>query len=267
MWHGSVTFEEQSATSIITYAVSSTIKQQQTDLMIKISNVLTNFCTAAAMVQWNGLCCNSFTFLLHLQDHLELKRIELQYAEHMAFSIDLALRGDNVVAAPLQNYVQWAGKILQELGLTVSEVKSNDHVHYCALATQFLCVAFLSYTHAHIGSIDPFFLDTPQRKMILLGSQQISEKAVINAELVDLICLAKMTQQLVLVFSSPLTGWKLQSKRSISQYDVLATAIDCLDTWGPGYFAYSTANPSNVHGFTIGGRFVSLLNRETLHLH
>lgn len=67
-WHGSVTFEEQSSVSLVTYATGSAVaRQSRNDLMARISNVISNFCTAAAAVQSSGLCCDSFTVLLRIR--------------------------------------------------------------------------------------------------------------------------------------------------------------------------------------------------------
>lgn len=66
-WDSSVTFQEQSSASSITYAASSPLMSQtHRAMLVKISNVLDNFCTTAAAVQSNGLCCDSFTALFQL---------------------------------------------------------------------------------------------------------------------------------------------------------------------------------------------------------
>ena len=265
-WHGSVTFEDQSSVSVITYAAASAdARQSRNDLMGKISNVLVNFCAAAAAVQSTGLCCDSFTVLLRIQDCLELRRIELRHAVKMAFYINKTLQ-DNTEAA-VQQCVQRAESILQELRMTIPETTPNVDLHYCALAAQFLCTAFLSYLQAHIGSVDPFFLDTPQRKMILLGSQHVPGDFAISAELVELTCLAEMTQQMVLAFSSGTTSREVRLEKGISRYDVLATAEDLLDTWGPGYFIHNKTDPSKIHAVAISDGFVSLVDSKTSRFH
>ena len=62
-WDGSVIFEEKPV-SVIPYADASTAEQpSREDVMVEISDVLANFCTAAAAIQSNGLCRDSFTAL------------------------------------------------------------------------------------------------------------------------------------------------------------------------------------------------------------
>ena len=264
-WNGSVTFEDESSGSVITYAsTSGTVQQSRNDLAFKISNVLGNFCAAAAAVQSSGLCCDSFTVLLRMQDCLQLRRIELRHAIQMEIYIHLALQEDN---SAIGLCLQSAESILQELRVTIPKTTPNADLHYCALAAQFLCAAFLSYIQAHVGSVDPFFLDTPQRKMVLLGSQRVPGDFAINAELVELTCLAKMTRQPVLAFSSVSTSREFCLENETFRYDVQTNAEDFLDTWGPGYFVHNKANPSKIHAIAIGDGFVSLVDSKTSRFH
>ncbi|KAL9028987.1 MAG: hypothetical protein Q9196_002716 [Gyalolechia fulgens] len=89
----------------------------------------------------------------------------------------------------------------------------------------------------------------------------------INAELVKLACLAEMTQQLVFALSSETTNRGLRLENSTSRYDVLTSAEDFLDTWGPGYFICNKANPKKIHAIAIAGGFVSLVDSKTSRFH
>lgn len=184
----------------------------------------------------------------------------------MEFNIKLALQENNTEAA-IQQCVQGAERILQELRVPIAETTPNFDLHYCALAAQFLCSAFLSYIQAHVGSINPFFLDKPQRKLILLGNQRVPGDFTINAELVELTCLAEMTQQLVIAFSSRTTSQELYLDSRTSRYDVLTNAEDCLDTWGPGYFIHYIVNPNKIHAVALSGGFIYLVNSKALRFH
>ncbi|KAL8944841.1 MAG: hypothetical protein Q9211_000448 [Gyalolechia sp. 1 TL-2023] len=270
MWYGRVNFEEQSSVSAVTYAADSTITQQSQqsrhDLAARISNVLANFCTAAATTQSAELCCDSFTVLLRKEDHLELRRVDFRHALTMASNIKLVLQEKDTELA-VQQCSQAAEDILQELRIPIPEETPNIDLHYCALAAQFLCSAFLSYIQAHVGLINPFFLDKPQRKMILLGNQHLPGDFAITAELVELTCLADMTQEPVFAFSSGKTNRELRSEGETSRYDVITSAEDILDTWGPGYFIYNKANPHMIHAIVISGGFLSLVDDETSRFH
>ena len=266
-WHGSVTFEEQFSVSVITYAADSAVtRQSRNDLVVRISKVLANFCTAAAAVQSTGLCCDSFTVLLRKQDCLELRRLEFCHALAMSLNIDLALQNNDKGAA-IQQCVQSAECVLRELRMPIADTTSNADLHYCALAAQFLCSAFLSYVQAHVGPIDPFFLDRPQRKMVLLGTQCLPGDYAIYAGFVELTCLAEMTQQPVFAFSLGTASQEAPLESEASRYDVLTSPEDCLDTWGPGYFVHSKIHPSKIHAIAIGGGFVSLIDRGNSRFH
>lgn len=266
-WHGSVTFEEQASVSVITYAAHSAVAQRlRSHLVVRISNVLANFCTAVAAVQSTGLCCDSFTVLLHKPDCLELRRLEFRHALAMSCEIDHARENYNSEEA-VHQCAQSAEYILRELKMPFPGMAPNAQLHYCALAAQFLCSAFLSYIQAHIGPIDPFFLDRPQRKMVLLGSQHAPGELTINAELVELTCLAEMTQQPVFAFSLGVKFVELCLENGVSRYDVLTNAEDCLDTWGPGYFVHNKARPSMIHAVAIAGGFISLIDTKNSRFH
>lgn len=89
----------------------------------------------------------------------------------------------------------------------------------------------------------------------------------INVELVEFTCLADMTQQIVLAFSSGAKSRELRLEKRISRYDVLANAEDFLDTWGPGYFIHSKANPSKIQVIAIVDGFVTLVDSKTSRFH
>lgn len=266
-WDGRVTFEEQSSVSVITYATDSAVTpQSRNDLVVRISNVLTNFCTAAAAVQSAGLCCDSFTVLLRKEDCLELRRLDFCHALTMSSNINLALQNKDTEAA-IQRCLQSSEYILGELRMPIANTTSGAGLHYCALAAQFLCSAFLSYVQAHVGSIGPFFLDKPLQKMALLGNQCELGDFAIYAGLVELTCFAEMTQQPVFAFSSRATSQEAGLGSRTSRYDVLTSPEDCLDTWGPGYFVHNKAYPSNIHAIAMGGGFVSLVDKENSRFH
>lgn len=232
--HGSVNFEEQSSLSRIIYPFSTATLQPRENLLVKISTVLINFCTAAAVFQASGLCCDMFTVLVRTEDYLRLEAVAFSDAAHMAKETDITL-------APLKSSStsrnpEFAARILQVFPdlIPVKPSGWDDYLQCCALAVQFLCLAFMSYTQAHLGPIDPFFLDTAQRKMVLLGCQSGPGRPAINAELVELTCLADMTQQPVLAFSSTTTARELYAEASKTRYDVLTDIVDFLDTCGPG---------------------------------
>ena len=94
-----------------------------------------------------------------------------------------------------------AKEILNELSIPEPspEQETAAWFDYCALATQFSCTAFLSYTQAHIGPLDLFFIDPLQQAIYLLGYDRFPEHKIV-AELRLLTCLAGLTKAHVLAF-------------------------------------------------------------------
>ncbi|KAI4262154.1 MAG: hypothetical protein L6R42_002662 [Xanthoria sp. 1 TBL-2021] len=273
-WHGRVIFKKQNCMSLITYAAKSeNTPQHRMEILDRTAKVLNNFCAAVAVVQSNRLCCNSFTAFFQSQDMLLLRRIELHHVKDLMSHINKAVANDSTEAA-IRLGARSAKHILHELAETIPDTLPDINVHYCALAAQFLCVAFLSYTQAHVGPASPFFLDTPQLEMMLfgsqhmpLGSQHVPEYLAIRAGLCELTCLAEMTNQPVLAFFSAAKPGETRPGSESTRFDVQSNAEDILDTWGPGYFVYNKADPSRIHGIALGGGFVFLANSTTSGFH
>lgn len=120
--------------------------------MIISSNVLANICIAAATIHSTELCCNSFTVFLPIPDWLELRRVEFHHALPMALNINLASQEKNTEAT-IEQSVQRTEHILRGRRLPIPETTADVNLHYCALAAQFLCSAFLSYIQAHFEVI------------------------------------------------------------------------------------------------------------------
>lgn len=128
---------------------------------------------------------------------------------------------------------------------------TNDDLHYCAIAAQLLCTGLLSYAQSHIGAIDPFFLDTAQERIILIGTQLDPGKFIITAELYELDCLASMTHQRVFAFSS----YKSESTDSVGLFHV-RTTHDFLDTWGPGFYIHDEKEPEKLRALQARSGYI-----------
>lgn len=257
LWSGSVSFDPTSNLSIsrITYAINTvSTEQSYHNATVVISKVLTNLSSAIATVQNARLCCNSFTVLVQDQKVLRLRRIEVRRVRKMTSLFESALHGD-YDRNEFQECAQYAKDILLNLAPSFRSTRDSN-IHCCAIAAQFLCTGFLCYIQAHIGHLDPFFLDTPQQGVVLLGTQSSPGGFNVSARLVDLTCLSEMTQQQVFAFC-PGTNTRDFILESTVKFDVVACIEDCLDTWGPGYLVHNMADPSKVHAVVIGGGYIS----------
>lgn len=128
-----------------------------------------------------------------------MRRVDFRHAMEMSDGLAKAAH-DGSTEEAIRRCEEKAKSFLQDLGFSVA--KSDAELNSCALTAQFFCVAFLSYIQAHAGPLDPFFLDTPQRKLSLLGTERTPGGASIVAELFELTCLSGVTQQSVLGFST-----------------------------------------------------------------
>jgi ankyrin repeat protein len=263
-WNGTVRFKDDNSTAIVSYTVSMSNGHLGISKdLLRVKKALDNFCTAASVVQAKGLCCDSFTVLTKSQNssnesltNVELWRLELKLAVELTAELDRLLLLDQVTAPEVCKSRAIADQILEPLAPVVLKdavVENIDRViHSCSLAVQFLCLGFLSYIQAHIGPIQPFFLDSPQRKVLLLGNQMSDTRTdVIIAELINLTCVAGMTQGPVFAFSTN-HGLSIPERK----YDLVASAEDLLDTWGPGRFIYRGNETENPCAIIIGDGFI-----------
>ncbi|KAL9048620.1 MAG: hypothetical protein Q9162_007628 [Coniocarpon cinnabarinum] len=257
-WNGVVTFEDDANVSVVTYLPTATSPLLR-PLAQRLYAVVSRLCTAAATVQSKGLCCDSFTFLVHEKDSLKLRRIQFLKVTKLASSLQFLCASKSVEA--VSGCAIAASDILQELPLPILRIPTPCDLHYSALAAQFLCVAFSSYIQAHIGPLEPFFLDTAQQQIKLLGCSQDQTSPEITASLVELTCLREMTRQRILAFRT--TDTLVERER----HDVSGIAEDFLDTWGPGYLVRDKIEPKNVRAIAFGGGYVSSTGNDLSHFH
>jgi hypothetical protein len=152
--------------------------------------------------------------------------------------------------------------ILQLVWPGIAAAKGPSDIHWClqlcALAVQFLCLGFLSYTQAHIGPVQPFFLDTPMQRLTLLGLERERHNSHLVVELVELTCLGRMTRGPVLIFypgqdSADGQISKTQPNPKIPKCDIRGHVDDILDTWGPGNLVFQTKEADTPVGIRIVG--------------
>ncbi|KAI9148048.1 hypothetical protein HJFPF1_11869 [Paramyrothecium foliicola] len=271
---GTASFEARNTKILLRHESTGRLAFHSHNNLVRIAE---RFSTAIRTVQDAGLCCNSFTVLRisHTESdgtcpELQLIRVPFQLATSLLDALKTS-----VWSGPLSPATSWSQsprKVLQrESQQVLAHVFGGHHtfscstdkevLHLASLALQFLCVGFLSYIQAHVGMIQPFFLDTPIREIMLLGSEDPSVcKATITARLVELTCLSAMCHDTVLAFIGPEV---LDHDSSTLKYDVRARPEDILDTWGPGELVYLSKNRKLPLAIKIGGDSPTLdLTRE-----
>jgi hypothetical protein len=250
-WDGSIRFGEEN--SVATVTCSQPLESVDSDHCATISrliNSLRRFCQAAGHVQAAGLCCDSFTILwlstqyaqqFPLEPLVEVHRIDFELALQLLSELENLSAIRNTSPVDILRAQKTASQILPPFVQGVTEVSYGDSVkaglQICSLATQVICLGFLSYAQAHAGTIRPFFLDTPLKKIRLLGNLTSTDRqAWIEASLNNLTCIGDMIQSQVLAFHlmQPRISSLPCTRGTI--YNLCTTAYDLLDTWGPGEF-------------------------------
>ena len=275
LWKSQVVFEDDFATSKISYEIWLDTETPR-HIVWAMSQVLTRFCTAAALAQAEGICCDCFTVLASSCDVfdpgegtngiLELRQIKLKLAVRLLQALEMMQVFDEI---PFVKYSNCAYRAQDILGCPRNRPTSlSESLHYCALATQFLCVMFLSYIQGHVGPLDPFFLGAVQQKIVLLGSVslgcRLSESIFLECALVELTCLGDMIRKPVLSFQI-CSGHRSAVRKN--KYDVSASFDDFLDTWGPASLVYHRSHRDRILAIRIGGGYVFQQGNDRASLH
>lgn len=274
-WFGSVDFNEGNHLAAVSYtlATDETHMLSVDRLWSRISQALEKFCCAAGLIQSRNLCCNSFTFLrLRNENHEapakipgEVVRVDFQLIVDLAEALRSAQ--DPASEKSVGNELLAASEAILIL---ISPIITDGHgvrdlqwcLQLCALAVQFLCLGFLSFTKAHIGAIHPFFLDAPLRQVTLQGLGKEEHFPYIVAELTELTCLGGMTRGPVLMFYAGENLAQVQDpemakcRQNVGQCDILGRAEDVLDTWGPGNFVFRRDMRGPPVAIKIGDGFI-----------
>lgn len=229
-WIGSVNFQEQNSVAVVSYSpVTANSKSEHSIILSNTINALVGFCCATGQVQAAGLCCESFTILRRPRHDpyqqsqtiptIELCRVDFELALRLLEELRRLSALDKINAVDTLTMQHIVSQILSPLRQASTEFRpDNDIVHIlhsCSLAAQFMCLGFLSYSQAHVGALQPFFLDTPLTKIQLLGNQTTGyQYNRIEYTLATLTCVSNMTRGPVLTFNmlSPsrtpsLVGW------------------------------------------------------------
>jgi tetratricopeptide (TPR) repeat protein len=251
-WDGSIRFEEENSVATVTCSQPlESVHSEHCTIISRLINSLGRFCQAAGHVQAAGLCCDSFTILWlptqytrqqsPLQPSVEVCRIKFELPLQLLSELEDLSAIRNTSPVDVQRVQKTASQILRPFLEGITEVFYDDSVNaglqICSLATQVVCLGFLSYTQAHAGTIRPFFLDTPLKKIRLLGNSTSTDgQAWIEASFNNLTCIGDMIQSQVLAFN--LIQPRIPSLPSTEGtiYNLCTNAYDLLDTWGPGEF-------------------------------
>ena len=251
-WNGCANFSEDGSTVEVTYAANNvSMTARRAMLTLKQTSL------AIGYVQASGHCCDTFTAPIHRKgldsdlcgptNPIHLHQVSVKAIMNLLSRLETLIEQDSITRSDIEGINSYALAVLGPFGPQEDLAALGDGLHNIALAAQFASLAFLSYNQAHVGPIQPFFLDKPQRRVLLLGvSRTQSEAPVIVADLADITCIASMIKDRLIAFNIHGAVQSKPALQNIVKYDLTATPEDLLDTWGPGNFIVPT---NQMHGF------------------
>ena len=262
-WPGTAAFGENDDTSVKIHYHSA--GRERTDILASVFDILDRIRLAIGMLQSLKLICSSFT-VLAIPTPDEGKDLGTM-VRLVPISVDLIWSLHNCVH-PINRNVSYALKGTPKQALHKvfgwgpamrSRVDAMDDVYALALTVQVLTVGLLSYSQAHIGPLQPFFLDKPLHRIDLLGTERNDEQESLSwvmASLVEPSCLGGMTHGPVMAFRFSHFS-DTEDGGGTRQYDVCSKPADILDTWGPGELVLRAGSFQVPMAIRVGGGFIS----------
>jgi hypothetical protein len=283
-WNGKVEFFHASdgkyTTAHVSYDMEPTLRPEA-DPMLRMRRVSVCLRNAFGLLQMHGLCCNGFTVIN--SQHTELEGAEPAPQLHRIGAktiLDFLDRVDG--AADDTSFLRKLPKLESAaLDLFKEAFPYNTRMlschagsertrvlHYTALALQLLSVGIMSYTNGHVGPMRPFFMMAPLHKIVLSGNQSDLGYPSISADLVNLTCMSGLVRSPVLAFR--VHQYSIgKDITTMGSFDLWATPIDVIDTWGPALLVTSTdtAKAGEVIRLEIGGGVLKRLAGASNALH
>lgn len=203
----------------------------------RIKTAIKSVCRAIAYLQGLSGCCDAFSVVWKTSDMAALQLVTINVGDvlnlsdaissaslYNTSSLEQCMRAAEVILAPEPTTRSFMESVVY--------IRHVDKLHICALATQFLCLAFLSYCQAHLGPLHPFFLEHELLQVRLNGTASMGKGPCITVDFRRLTCLESVLHGPLIVFS--MSEDPVQAGPILERFDMLAKANDMIDTWGPG---------------------------------
>ena len=267
-WTGLVTFSgQQQSTASITYNIPDSCHE----LVSRICEALQRFCGVASFLQERGLCCNSFTVLryTYVNDEMVIELRPIGFGLAFDLFVLIQILGKDCESPGLMSrYLPRLDEIASEVIYTVCDTnfarnQNGIELQSCldkvSLAVQILTLGLYLYSHAHTGTVHPFFLINPLSHVYLLGtqsSQHSSARAHIQLTQARLTCMNGVTGDFVNVFGSLHFPEATFDEKG---YDLLASPADIAETWDASRYIMDATSPTpqSIYAVEVGGGFIS----------
>ncbi|KAF4556202.1 Hypothetical protein D9617_1g080770 [Elsinoe fawcettii] len=243
----------------------------------RIKNSIKRTLQGIAILQNAGMCCDSITAIID-NDHqgdrivrraISLHPITLHTILDFRVSLDQILTDDTPNDITKKTFHALSHFLTPFLGEDLPDV---DPLSLCAIVAQYLSLACLSYSRAHIGSIRTKFLDTAQDAFHLLGLGHTellgSSNACIAARLLPLECLGRLTEQPVLAFSWR-SRWGDLKQATEGRYHLSCKMDSFLDTFGPGQLIRRVSPSGEIEqavAMAVGGGLLVAITEDSSHV-
>lgn len=264
----SVSFMEENSTAIVSLSGQIPSLSDSNRAPEVLNGILQSLEFAASVLQQVGGCCNSFTVLFKHGSVIEMQRVELAMLRRFHMILGKIIESYDGTLSRKHLWSQLCPLVgLDGIFDDIPPSFIGSHIIYvCSLVVQFLSLAMLSYAQAHCGAVRPFFLDTPQKRVVLVGSADNNSYArmpCIVGSLVELSCMGDMIGQPVFAFQYfPQYEEAFTKDRPSEKFDLVACAEDLLDTWGPGKLIADKINSQRIFAIFIGGGIITANGKE-----
>ncbi|CAD0093851.1 unnamed protein product, partial [Aureobasidium mustum] len=264
LWDGHATFSAETARVSYQDATSTEpVLEDETGkkLLNRIRDALDRITVLIAWLQQHNLICDRFVIIKDAAKgaSVEAVSVPLRVLAELKSNLEaLSTSFDTSTADQIQVLL-----IRTSLGLLrlVCDVGSGNlnipdslelALDSAALAVQVVCVGMLSFSHAHLGKLDPFFLMHSIDAIELNGIDgPLSSRLSLGLRLKDLSCVGDMLGGPVMVFTR-------DKQPAAERHDLLTSLENLFELWGPGKLLVDQSSPTgrNLCGAVIGGGLV-----------
>lgn len=195
-WNGQVVFWPHDPSTVeVSYqpVQSSDGRLAFVDTIKRVQTIVDGVMCLLGWLQEAGLCCNTFTILVRPQQHELVEAVSVLFASLR----DLQTTLENLVVRPqsralLVHTLQAATEILKlfcsldnlsvagndpKAGPQEAQKLQNHVLDCCALVVRSICLGMLAYINAHVGNLQPLFLEPELAVVHLHGMEGAFSKA------------------------------------------------------------------------------------------
>jgi ankyrin repeat protein len=278
LWDGHVTFSDTTARVSYQDATStgSDFEDAETakKLLNRIQDALGRIITLSAWLQLHKLICDRFVIIKDTAGDTRVQAIGISFRllaelksnlEGLSTSLDMSTAHHSQTLS-IKTSLEILGLVCDsDPGVDVMDpsVSLELALDSASLAVQVVCVGMLSFSQAHLGKLDPFFLMHSIEAIELNGIDgPLSSRLSLCLRLRELSCVGDMVGDSVMVFTR-------NEQPAAGRHDLLTSLDSLFELWGPGKMLLDLSSPTgrNVCGAVIGGGVMYQPSNDTSIFH